>query len=122
MPRRKNAYLSDGSDSDASGSGGSEGGHNSQEGEDSKAERALFEHNGRKRRKMGGRSGKESAWEGVFGADEDDSRQGGRGLGARRGGRGGGISGRADWTKWVAPSGIFWTGLMYLIAAELRPL
>ena len=100
MPRRRNTYLSDGSDTDASGSGGSEGAYNSQEDEDSKAERALFEHNGRKRRKMLGRSGKDSAWEGIFGPDEEEGRQGVQGIGLKRQGRGG-ILGRADWTKWV---------------------
>lgn len=99
MPRRKNAYLSDGSDSEASGSEASEGGFNSQEDEDSRAERALFEYSGRKRRRMG-QGGKEAAWEGIFGEEAEDRRAGGRGLGARRGGRGG-SSGRTDWTRWV---------------------
>jgi tuftelin-interacting protein 11 len=56
---------------------------------------------------MGGGRGKDSAWEGIFGEDEDVGRAGGRGLGAKngRGGRGGkaGGSGRTDWTKYVPP-------------------
>lgn len=98
MARRKGGFLSDGSDSDASVSDGSDGGYNSQEDGDSKAERALFEHNGNKRRKTGGRGGKEAAWEGIFGEEEDSGRSGGRGFDSRRGGRGGAKS-RTDWTK-----------------------
>ncbi|WVF65686.1 hypothetical protein IAT40_000417 [Kwoniella sp. CBS 6097] len=94
MPRRKNAFLSDGSDSDASASADSIDDYNSQEDEDSRAERRLFEHKGKKR-KTGGRSGKESAWEGIFGEDDDESK-GGRGLGAK-GRRAAGS--RTDWTK-----------------------
>jgi tuftelin-interacting protein 11 len=105
MARRKNGFLSDGSDdSDASVEAGSEDdGYNSQEDGDGRAERALFEHNGRKRRKTGGgRTGKDQAWEGIFGEDEDSGRAGGRGLGAKRGGRGGkSAGGRTDWTKYV---------------------
>ncbi|EIW66866.1 hypothetical protein TREMEDRAFT_69868 [Tremella mesenterica DSM 1558] len=98
MPRRRKDYLSDGSDSDASQSGQSEGGFNSQEDEDSRAERELFEYNGNKRRKKGG--GKEAAWEGIFGEEEEDYRAGGRGLGSKRGVRGGkASSSRTDWTK-----------------------
>jgi hypothetical protein len=102
MARRKTDYLSDGSDSDGSeDGGGSEGGYNSQEDADSRAERALFEHNGRKRRKVGG-GGKESAWEGIFGEGDDDEGGGSRGGRGGRGGRGrGGRGGRTDWTKWV---------------------
>ncbi|KAK4686900.1 tuftelin-interacting protein 11, partial [Tremellales sp. Uapishka_1] len=99
MARRKNGFLSDGDDSDPSQSEGSDGGYNSQEDGDSRAERALFEHNGRKRRKMGG-GGKEAAWEGIFGEEEEDrSRARGSGSGGRglRGGRGG--VARSDWTK-----------------------
>ncbi|ORY26267.1 GC-rich sequence DNA-binding factor-like protein-domain-containing protein [Naematelia encephala] len=105
MPRRKTAYLSDGSDSDASQSEGSEGGFNSQEDADSKAERALFEHNGRKRRRGGG-GGKAAAWEGVFGDEEDEGRAGGGGLGSRRSGNK--QKARTDWTKYVhfTPSNI----------------
>ena len=91
MARRKNAYLSDGSDSDASAaSAGSS--YNSQEDGDSRAERRLFEHKGQKRRKTG-RSGKDYAWEGIFGADDEPR----SGLGGRQ--RNGGPT---DWTK--APS------------------
>ncbi|WVQ81525.1 hypothetical protein IAT38_003649 [Cryptococcus sp. DSM 104549] len=100
MPRRKNAYLSDGSDSDASVSGGSASEYDSQEDQDSRAERRLFEHKGAKRRKTG-RSGKEDNWEGIFGEEEEESR-GGRGdIGGRGGGRGRGRGGssRTDWTK-----------------------
>jgi tuftelin-interacting protein 11 len=103
MARRKNGFLSDGSDSGDSDAGGSDDGFNSQEDGDSRAERALFEYNGSKRRKMaGGRGSKESAWEGIFGEDDEDgSRPGGRGIGAKRGGRGGrnGIGARSDVTK-----------------------
>ncbi|OCF31369.1 tuftelin-interacting protein 11 [Kwoniella heveanensis BCC8398] len=96
MPRRKNAFLSDGSDSDASVSADSIDDYNSQEDEDSRAERRLFEHKGKKR-KTGGRSGKESAWEGVFGEDDEEATgRGGRGLGAK-GRRAAGS--RTDWTK-----------------------
>ena len=105
MARRKNGFLSDGSDdSNASDQEGSDEGYNSQEDGDSRAERALFEHNGRKRRRMGAGRGKDSAWEGIFGEDEDSGRAGGRGLGAK-GGRGGKSArgGRTDWTKYVAP-------------------
>jgi tuftelin-interacting protein 11 len=98
MARRKNGFLSDGSDSDASASGGSEGVYNSQEDADSKAERALFEYKGNKRRKMAGTGGKDAAWEGIFGEGEEEYGGGGRGLGVRRG-RGGGSTGRTDWTK-----------------------
>ena len=84
MPRRKNAFLSDGSDSEETHTEGSEGGYNSQEDEDSRAERALFEHNGRKRRKKGFRGGKEFAWEGIFGADEEETKYTSRGLGSKR--------------------------------------
>ncbi|KAK8843422.1 hypothetical protein IAR55_007079 [Kwoniella newhampshirensis] len=101
MPRRKNAYLSDGSDSEASASGGSIEDYDSQEDEDSRAERRLFENKGSKRRKTGDRGGKEAAWEGIFGEEgEDQGRNGGRGLGARGKGRGGASSkSRSDWTK-----------------------
>jgi len=107
MARRKTAYLSDGSDSDPASDDGSEGGFNSQEDGDSRAERALFEYNGSKRRKMGGGRTKESAWEGIFGEDEDEGggrggRGGGRG-GRGRGGRGG--ASRSDFTKYVLPRG-----------------
>ncbi|WVQ93333.1 hypothetical protein IAU59_000401 [Kwoniella sp. CBS 9459] len=94
MPRRKNAFLSDGSDSDASASAESIDDYNSQEDEDSRAERRLFEHKGKKR-KTGGRSGKESAWEGIFDEDDEEPR-GGRGVGAK-GRRANGA--RTDWTK-----------------------
>lgn len=100
MARRKNGFLSDGSDdSDASISPGSEDeGFNSQEDGDARAERNLFEHSGRKRRKMG--NGKDQAWEGIFGEDPEEGRGGGRGLGSRRGGKKGG-GGKPDWTKYV---------------------
>ncbi|KIS00067.1 tuftelin-interacting protein 11 [Cryptococcus deuterogattii 2001/935-1] len=98
MPRRKNDYLSDGSDSDASNSAFSQDGYNSHEDQDARAERRLFELKGNKRRKTDGRSGKDAAWEGVFG--EDDSVGGAQ----RRGGIGGrgrprSSSLRTDWTK-----------------------
>ncbi|KAL7421203.1 hypothetical protein Q5752_004088 [Cryptotrichosporon argae] len=96
MPRRKNAYLSDGSDSDASGSDASDYSANSQEDADSRAERRLFEHKG-KRRRTGGGGGKAAAWEGVFGEGEDEGeRRRARGVGAGGGGKG---NKRTDWTK-----------------------
>ncbi|KIR35065.1 tuftelin-interacting protein 11 [Cryptococcus deuterogattii MMRL2647] len=98
MPRRKNDYLSDGSDSDASNSAFSQDGYNSHEDQDARAERRLFELKGNKRRKTDGRSGKDAAWEGVFG--EDDSVGGAQrrgGIGGR--GRPGSSSLRTDWTK-----------------------
>jgi len=103
MARRKNGFLSDGSDDSNASNSGSEEGYNSQEDGDSRAERALFEHNGRKRRKMGGGRGKDSAWEGIFGEDEDQGRAGGRGLGAKSGRGGKSAGGRTDWTKYVDP-------------------
>ena len=81
MARRKGAFLSDGSDSDDSHQSGSEGGYNSQEDADSRAERALFEYNGSKRRKMAGR-GKASAWEGIFGEEEEQDTRMHTGIGA----------------------------------------
>ncbi|WWD21052.1 hypothetical protein CI109_105533 [Kwoniella shandongensis] len=95
MPRRKNAYLSDGSDSEASASGSVDE-YDSQEDEDSRAERRLFENKGNKRRKTAGRGGKESAWEGIFGEEEEQGR-GGRGVGSK--GRGGASATRSDWTR-----------------------
>ncbi|WWC91342.1 uncharacterized protein L201_006285 [Kwoniella dendrophila CBS 6074] len=96
MPRRKNAFLSDGSDSEASNSGGSVAEYDSQEDEDSRAERRLFEHKGKRRKTGGGRSGKESAWEGIFGEEPEEGHSG-RGLGSRK--NGAGSSSRTDWTK-----------------------
>ena len=77
MARRKSGFLSDGSDSDESASG-SDAGYNSQEDDDSRAERRLFENEGNKRRKTGR---KEQAWEGIFGEEDEVSA---RALGARR--------------------------------------
>lgn len=68
MGRRKPQYLQD-SDSDSDISKRDSDGYNSQEDGDSRTERALFERNARKRRRTGG---KESAWEGIFGEDDDD--------------------------------------------------
>ncbi|KAK6904434.1 hypothetical protein I204_06962 [Kwoniella mangroviensis CBS 8886] len=96
MPRRKNAFLSDGSDSEASNSGESIADYDSQEDDDSRAERRLFEHKGKRRKTAGGRSGKESAWEGIFG-EEPEEGHGGRGLGSRS--KGASSSKRTDWTK-----------------------
>lgn len=67
MGRRKPQYIDD-SDSDSDNSQRDSEGYNSQEDADSRAERQLFERNSRKRRKTGG---KESAWEGIFGEDDD---------------------------------------------------
>lgn len=100
MPRRKNDYLSDGSDSDASNSARSQDGYNSQEDPDARDERRLFEFKGNKRRKTDGRSGKDAAWEGIFGEEDGVGgvpRRGG--IGGR--GRPGPSSLRADWTKCV---------------------
>ncbi|WVQ75429.1 hypothetical protein IAR50_005054 [Cryptococcus sp. DSM 104548] len=100
MPRRRNAYLSDGSDSDVSLSGQSDGAYDSQEDGDSKAERRLFEHKSNKRRRTDGRSGKEDAWEGIFGeGDEDGPARGGRGGIGGTGRKPGASSSRTDWTK-----------------------
>lgn len=96
MARRKKGFLEDGSDSDLSDQSGSDG-FDSQEDEDSRAERRLFEHR-RKRPRTAGRSGKAAAWEGVFGDDDDNGGRGG--LGRRRGGAGTGE--RTDWTKQVS--------------------
>ncbi|WWC64165.1 uncharacterized protein I303_106773 [Kwoniella dejecticola CBS 10117] len=99
MPRRKNAYLSDGSDSEGSGSAESIADYDSQEDDDSRAERRLFEHKGKRRRTGGGQNGKASAWEGIFG-EEPEEGHGGRGIGSRK--KGASSSSRTDWTK--APS------------------
>ncbi|BEI91734.1 uncharacterized protein CcaverHIS019_0405540 [Cutaneotrichosporon cavernicola] len=92
MARRKKDFLDDGSDSDASNQSGSEDGFDSQEDQDSRAERRLFEHRRKRPRTMG--NGKAAAWEGVFG-DRDESSS------ARRPGdhRARGGSARTDWTK-----------------------
>jgi len=103
MARRKTAYLSDGSDSEGSQDGASDGGYNSQEDGDSRAERALFEYNGSKRRKMGATGGKASAWEGIFGEGEEDERPQARGLGSR-GGRGGAARPRSDLARYAFTS------------------
>lgn len=96
MARRKQNILSDGSDSGGDCDNGSESDFDSQEDEDSRAERRLFERRQRKRPRTG-RSGKDSAWEGIFGADDGGlDRRSGSGLGNRQ--RGGGNS-RNDWTK-----------------------
>ena len=89
--------MSDGSDSDASADSGSDGGYNSQEDGDSRAERELFEQKPNKRRRT---NGKASAWEGIFGEDEEEtSRPRGGGIGAR--GRSRGQASKTDWTKYV---------------------
>ena len=93
MARRKTGFLSDGTDSDESGPAGDDA-YNSQDDGDSRAEKALFEFNGKKRRRTEV-DGKSSAWEGIFGEQEESS---GRGLGAGRGAHGG-MSKRTDWTK-----------------------
>ncbi|BEJ14771.1 hypothetical protein CspHIS471_0405380 [Cutaneotrichosporon sp. HIS471] len=94
MARRKKDFLDDGSDSDASNQSGSEDGFDSQEDQDSRAERRLFEHRRKRPRTMG--NGKAAAWEGVFG-DRDESSSARRPGGHRA--RGG--SARTDWTKYV---------------------
>jgi hypothetical protein len=87
MARRKKDYLSDGS-SESGVSEPADEGYDSQEDPDARAERVLFEHGGRrKKRRMG--DGKSAAWEGIFGEDEEepdrrDSR-GGRAGGPSRG-------------------------------------
>lgn len=98
MARRKNGILDDGSDSDGSAGAGSDDSFNSQDDEDSRAERRLFEHK-RKRPRTGG-TGKAAAWEGVFGEDENAPRHRSRGgLGARGGRTKGGDGARTDFTK-----------------------
>lgn len=96
MTRRKQNILSDGSDSGSEGDSGLNSDYDSQEDEDSRAERRLFERRQRKRPRTG-RSGKEAAWEGIFGSDGGglDRRAGGR-LGSRQRG---GVGSRSDWTK-----------------------
>nr|ODN90675.1 hypothetical protein L203_01786 [Cryptococcus depauperatus CBS 7841] len=99
MARRKNNYLSDGSDSELSASSG--GAYDSLEDPDAQDERRLFEQKGSKRRRTNGRNGKNAAWEGIFGDDED---QGGRrGIG---GSKWRGVTSRADITKLVIISSI----------------
>ncbi|KLT39752.1 TFP11-domain-containing protein [Cutaneotrichosporon oleaginosum] len=92
MARRKKDILDDGTDSDASDQSGSEGGFGSQEDDDSRAERRLFEHRRKRPRTMG--NGKAAAWEGIFGEGDD-------GGGLRRPRSGGVRPGneRTDWTK-----------------------
>jgi tuftelin-interacting protein 11 len=79
MGRRRQQFIDD-SDSDSDVSRNESEGYNSQEDADSRLERNLFERK-RKRRRTGG---KESAWEGVFG--EDDEEQGRPPRNDRRGG------------------------------------
>lgn len=119
MARRKTAYLSEGSDSEASDGEASNGGYNSQEDADSRAERALFEYNGSKRRKMGARGGKESAWEGIFGEDEDEARTQAQGLGARRG-RGRSSRPRSDLARCVTSLLLWWFGLLLPLLTKQR--
>lgn len=98
MTRRKQKILSDGSDSESEGDNGSDIDFDSQEDEDSRAERRLFERRQRKRPRTG-RSGKEAAWEGIFGADDIElGRRSGAGIGSRQGVSRGGSS-RTDFTK-----------------------
>lgn len=80
MGRRKQQFIDD-SDSDSDVSRNESEGYNSQEDADSRLERNLFERK-RKRRRT---DGKQSAWEGVFGEDEED--QGPRSRNDRRGGK-----------------------------------
>lgn len=97
MTRRKQKILSDGSDSESEGDNGSDIDFDSQEDEDSRAERRLFERRQRKRPRTG-RSGKEAAWEGIFGeGDNGSGRRPGGGIGSRQGAAKGGS--RTDWTK-----------------------
>ncbi|KAI5454841.1 hypothetical protein NCC49_002123 [Naganishia albida] len=72
MGRRKPQYIDD-SDSDSPRSQPDSEGFNSQEDADSRAERRLFERNGRNKRRRTG--GKESAWEGIFGDEEEEEEQ-----------------------------------------------
>lgn len=95
MARRKKDFLDDGSDSDASDQSGSENGFDSQEDDDSRAERRLFEHRRKRLRTMG--NGKAAAWEGIFGEENPV----GGGPRRPRGGRTRGGSERTDWTKYV---------------------
>lgn len=72
MGRRKPQYIDD-SDSDSPRSQPDSEGFNSQEDADSRAERRLFERNGRNKRRRTG--GKESAWEGIFGDEEEEEEE-----------------------------------------------
>ncbi|KAJ9124319.1 hypothetical protein QFC22_001119 [Naganishia vaughanmartiniae] len=78
MGRRKQQFIDD-SDSDSDVSRNESEGYNSQEDADSRLERNLFERK-RKRRRT---DGKASAWEGVFG--EEEEHQGHRARSDRRG-------------------------------------
>jgi tuftelin-interacting protein 11 len=73
MARRKKDYASDySSDSDAEGSDDFDECRG--ENEDERAERELFEQrSGSKRRRLNKGDGKASAWEGIFGEDEEGS-------------------------------------------------
>lgn len=98
MARRKQKILSDGSDSGSESDDGSDIDFDSQEDEDSRAERRLFERRQRKRPRTG-RSGKQAAWEGIFGEDEGNfGKRFGGGIGSRQVSSKGGSS-RNDWTK-----------------------
>lgn len=73
MARRKKDYASDySSDSGASGSDGYD--EHRDDNPDERAERELFEQRtGRKKRRLNRGDGKASAWEGIFGEDDEDS-------------------------------------------------
>jgi tuftelin-interacting protein 11 len=72
MARRKKDYASDySSDSDAEGSDGYDDHRDADP--DERAERELFEQNsGRKKRRLNRGAGKASAWEGIFGEDDEE--------------------------------------------------
>jgi tuftelin-interacting protein 11 len=95
MARRKKDYLSDGS-SDSGASGSEDGdGYDPREDPDVREERELFK-NARKKRRVG--EGKQAAWEGIFGEEEEDVPERRR----SRGGRGGGPSRGSARFTWVA--------------------
>jgi tuftelin-interacting protein 11 len=73
MARRKKDYASDySSDSGASGSDGYD--EHRDDNPDERADRELFEQRtGRKKRRLNRGDGKASAWEGIFGEDDEDS-------------------------------------------------
>lgn len=98
MARRKQKYLSDGSDSEDANDALSDNDYDSQEDDDSRAERRLFERRQRKRPRTG-RSGKDAAWEGIFQeGDYDLKRSYGAGLGSGRRAAAD-TSSRSDWTR-----------------------
>lgn len=107
MPRRKTYLSDDSSDSNASEEELEDDDY-ADEDPDARAERQLFQ--GVKRRKKGNDTGdgKESAWMGIFGSEDENNRGGigggrGRGSGSSRG-RGAEIGTRSGSKRFTAPS------------------